>query len=180
MGLSLGISFLRAILLGLGVIGLSGGVAKRSSLTGWKEGVSVRLTALVCLGLSLPTGEPVLGEPCLSVMARCGLELRDPDFLGVPGGDGTGVGPFPLALLSPNALTSSFTDTPCNSAGRGWVTSLLDDLGDPGAGDLVVDTGDPVWAEMSILEGERNPGEAERLPGRVVTLVMSLGTGLLS
>ena len=63
MGLSLGISFLRAILLGLGVIGLSGGVAKRSSLTGWKEGVSVRLTALVCLGLSLPTGEPVLGEP---------------------------------------------------------------------------------------------------------------------
>lgn len=62
MGLSLGISFLRAILLGLGVIGLSGGVAKRSSLTGWKEGMSVRLTALVCLGLSLPTGEPVLGE----------------------------------------------------------------------------------------------------------------------
>lgn len=30
-----------------------------------------------------------------------GLELRDNDFLGVPGGEGTGVGPLALALLSP-------------------------------------------------------------------------------
>lgn len=80
----------------------------------------------------------------------------------------------------PKALTNSFTDTPCSSAGRGWVTSLRDDLGDPEAGDLVVEAGDAVWAEMSILEGDRNPGEAERLPGIVETLLRSLCIGVLS
>lgn len=80
----------------------------------------------------------------------------------------------------PKALTNSFTDTPCSSAGRGWVTSLRDDLGDPEAGDLVVEAGDAVWAEMSILEGDRNPGEAERLPGMVETLLRSLCIGVLS
>lgn len=30
-----------------------------------------------------------------------GLELLDNVFFGVPGGEGIGVGPFPLALLSP-------------------------------------------------------------------------------
>lgn len=77
-------------------------------------------------------------------------------------------------------MTNSFTDTPCSSAGRGWVTSLRDDLGDPEAGDLVVEAGDAVWAEMSILEGDRNPGEAERLPGMVETLLRSLCIGVLS
>lgn len=44
----------------------------------------------------------------------------------------------------------------------------------------MLDTGEAVWLEMSILEGERNPGEAERLPGMVLTFEMSLCMGLLS
>jgi hypothetical protein len=50
-------------------------------------------------------------------------------------------------------------------------------LGDPEAGDLLVDTGEGAGLEMSTLAGERKPGEAERL---VLTLVMSLCTGFLS
>lgn len=65
MGLSPEMSFFSVILLEVAVIGLSGGVANRSSLMELYEGESVKLTARVCRGLSLPTGEPVLGEPVI-------------------------------------------------------------------------------------------------------------------
>lgn len=100
-------------------------------------------------------GDPVLGEPVASG-ARCGLELLEPDFLGVPGGEGTGVGPFPLARLSPKAFTKSFTDTPCNSGGI--PGSRLDDFGDPDTGDLVIDIGDLERTDMSNFESDAELG----------------------
>ena len=57
-------------------------------------------------------GDALKGTPSL---AR-GLDDRE-SLLGVAGGVFGGVAPFPLALDSPIALTSSFTDTPCNSGG---------------------------------------------------------------
>lgn len=100
-------------------------------------------------------GDPVLGDPAISG-AKCGLELLDPDFLGVPGGEGTGVGPFPLALLSPKAFTKSLTDTPCNSGGI--PGSRLDDFGDPDTGDLVSDIGDLERNDVSNFEKEAEAG----------------------
>lgn len=74
--------------------GLLGGVTNV-----WESDVT-ELTLEVekdCFGLPLlGTGDPEWGEPCCLSRAVCGLELLD-SLLGDPGGDGWGVGPFPLA-----------------------------------------------------------------------------------
>lgn len=50
-----------------------------------------------------------------------GLELLDVRLGGVPGG----VSPFPLALLSPIALTSSLTETPTKSEGTSLKRKIM-------------------------------------------------------